>query len=74
MSKDELKEMRDTAKMMFYELTRMRIALPIMSQLISKNVMMELMKQQMQAMSQMSDEDKEKLDEIFKKSEPGAEQ
>ena len=67
MSKEELKEMRDTAKSMLYELTRMRIALPVLNQLISKTFMMDLMKQQMEAMSKMSDEDKAKLDEIFKK-------
>ena len=67
MSKEELKEMRDTAKSMLYELTRMRIALPVLNQLISKTFMMDLMKQQMEAMNKMSDEDKAKLDEIFKK-------
>lgn len=68
MSKEELKEMRETAKNMLYELTRMRIALPVLNQLISKTFMMDLMKQQMEAMNKMSDEDKAKLDEIFKKS------
>jgi len=68
MTKEDLKEMRETAKTMFYELTRMRIALPVLNQLISKTFMMDLMKQQMEAMSKMSDEDKAKLDEIFKKS------
>ena len=68
MTKEELKEMRDTAKTMLYELTRMRIALPVLTQIISKTFMMDLMKQQMEAMSKMSDEDKAKLDEIFKKS------
>ena len=72
MTKEELKEMRETAKNMLYELTRMRIALPVLSQIISKTFMMDLMKQQMEAMSKMSDEDKAKLDEIFKKdSEDG---
>lgn len=70
MTKEELKEMRETAKMMNYELTRIRIALPVLSQLMQKNIMMELMKQQMEAMSKMSDEDKKKLDEIFQKTGP----
>lgn len=69
MTKEELKEMRETAKMMNYELTRMRIALPVLSQIISSNFMKQLMKQQMEAMSKMSDEDKAKLDEIFKKDQ-----
>jgi len=47
----------------------MGIALPILSQVISKNFMMDLMKQQMEAMNAMSDEDKAKLDEIFKKDQ-----
>ncbi len=67
MTKDELKEMRETAKTMHYELTRMRIAIPILNQLISQKIMMDLMRQNMEAMSKMSDEDRQKLDEIFKK-------
>ncbi|MFX1278184.1 MAG: YkgJ family cysteine cluster protein [Promethearchaeota archaeon] len=69
MTKEDLVEMRETAKTMHYELTRMRIALPVLNQIISSNFMKMLMKQQMEAMSKMSDEDKEKLDEIFKKQE-----
>ena len=69
MTKDDLTEMRDTAKQMFYELTRIRIALPVLSQLISQKVMMDLMRQNMEAMSKMSDEDRAKLDEILKKDQ-----
>lgn len=69
MTKEDLKEMRETAKQMFYELTRMRIALPVLSQLISQKVMMDLMRQNMEAMSKMSDEDRSKLDEILKKGQ-----
>lgn len=68
MTKEELQEMRETAKMMFFELTRMRIALPILHQMLSRTVMMDLMRQNMEAMSKMSDEDRQKLDEIFKKT------
>ena len=68
MTPEELKEMRDTAKTMHYELTRMRIALPVLNQMISQKIMMDLMRQNIEAMSKMSDEDKAKLDEIFKKS------
>ena len=69
MTKKELKDMRDISKQMFYELTRMRIALPVLSQLISQKVMMDLMRQNMVAMSKMSDEDRTKLDEILKKGQ-----
>ena len=69
MTKEELKEMREAAKRMYFELTRMRIALPILNQIISRNVMMDLMRQNMEAMSQMSEEDRKKLDEIFKKAQ-----
>ena len=69
MSKEELKEMRDTAKMMNYELTRIRISLPVLNQIISNNFMRVLMQQQMEALSKMSEEDKAKLDEIFKKEQ-----
>ena len=69
MTKEELKEMRDTAKRMFYELTRMRITIPVLNQLITQKVMMDLMRQNIEAMSKMSDEDRAKLDEIFKKNQ-----
>ena len=69
MSKEDLIEMRSTAKNMHFELTRMRIALPVLNQIVSSNFMKMLMKQQMDAMSKMSDGDKSKLDEIFKKQE-----
>jgi Fe-S-cluster containining protein len=69
MTKDDLKEMRDTAKNLFYELTRIRIALPVLSQLISQKVMMDLMRQNMEAMSKMSEEDRSQLDEILKKGQ-----
>ena len=68
MTKEELKEMRDSAKTMFYELTRIRISLPILNQMISQKVMMDLMKQNLEVMSKMTDEDRAKLDEIFKKT------
>jgi Fe-S-cluster containining protein len=68
MTKEELTEMRENAKLMNYELTRIRIALPVLSQLISQKVMMDLMRQNVEAMSKMSDEDRAKLDEIFKKN------
>ncbi|MFX1321794.1 MAG: YkgJ family cysteine cluster protein [Promethearchaeota archaeon] len=68
MTPEELKEMRETAKIMHYELTRMRIALPVLNQIISQKIMMDLMRQNVEAMSKMSDEDRAKLDEIFKKS------
>ena len=68
MTKDYLKNMRETAKTMHYELTRIRIALPVLNQMISQKIMMDLMKQNMEAMSKMTDEDREKLDGIFKKN------
>ncbi len=67
MTKEDLKKMRETAKIMHYELTRMRISLPVLNQLISQKMMMDLMQQNMEAMNKMSDEDRAKLDEIFKK-------
>ncbi|MFX1237226.1 MAG: YkgJ family cysteine cluster protein [Promethearchaeota archaeon] len=69
MTKEELKEMRDVAKTMFYELSRMRISLPILNQVLSKNFLMDLMKQQMEVMSNMSEEDRAKLNEIMGKSQ-----
>lgn len=74
MTKEELKEMREIAQRMNYELTRIRIALPVLNQIISSNFMKELMKQQMEAMNQMSDEDKEKLNEIMSKGQPNVPQ
>ncbi|MHA1805742.1 MAG: YkgJ family cysteine cluster protein [Promethearchaeota archaeon] len=68
MSKEELKNMRDTAKTMNYELTRIRIALPVLNQVVTRKIMMDLMKQQMETMSKLSEEDRKKLDEILGKS------
>ncbi|MHA1724712.1 MAG: YkgJ family cysteine cluster protein [Promethearchaeota archaeon] len=68
MTKEELKEMRETAKTMNYELTRIRIALPVLNQIITRKIMTDLMKQQMETMSKLSEEDKKKLDEILGKS------
>ncbi len=68
MSKEELKDMRDIAQKMNYELTRIRISLPVFNQILSRKVVMDLMRQNMEAMSKMTDEDRAKLDEIFKKS------
>jgi len=68
MTKEELKDMRDSAKTMYYELTRIRISLPVLNQIVSQKVMMDLMRQNLEAMSKMSDEDRTKLDEIFKKT------
>ncbi|MBY8984205.1 MAG: YkgJ family cysteine cluster protein [Candidatus Lokiarchaeota archaeon] len=70
MTKEELVKMRETARTMHYELTRMRIALPVLNQVVSNNFMRMLMKQQMDAMSNMSDEDRGKIDDILKKQEP----
>ncbi len=69
MTKEDLKEMREIAKTMFLELARMRISLPILYQILSKSFMMDLMKQQMDVMNNMSEEDRAKLDEIMKKSQ-----
>ncbi len=70
MTKEDLKSMRDTAKLMNSELTRIRIALPVLNQIISRKVMMDLMRQNVEAMSQMSEDDRQKLNEIFGKTQP----
>jgi hypothetical protein len=54
---------------MNYELTRIRIALPVLNQLVSQKIMMDLMRQNIEAMSKMSEEDRAKLDEILKKGQ-----
>lgn len=69
MTKEDLKQMRENAKRMNSELTRIRIALPVLNQIISRKVMTDLMRQNMQAMNQMSDEDRAKLEEIFGKAQ-----
>ncbi len=51
------------------ELTRIRIALPVLNLIISRKVMMDLMRQNMEAMSQMSDEYRQKLNDIFGKAQ-----
>jgi len=68
MTKEELQEMRDTAKLMFSELSRIRINIPVLHQIIQKDVMMALIRQNKEAMEKLSEEDKKKIDEIFQKS------
>ena len=53
---------------MFSELTRIRINIPVLHQIIQKDVMMELFRQNQEAMASMSEEDRKKIDEIFQKS------
>ncbi|MHA1782566.1 MAG: YkgJ family cysteine cluster protein [Promethearchaeota archaeon] len=67
MTKEELKEMRETAKTMYAELTRMRINLPVLNQIINQKVMIDLMRKNMEVMSNLSEEDKAKIDEILQK-------
>lgn len=69
MTKEELQEMRDTAKLMFNELTRIRINIPVLHQIIQKDVMLELIKQNKDAMEKLSEDDKKQIDQIFKKSD-----
>ncbi|GAI71157.1 unnamed protein product, partial [marine sediment metagenome] len=45
--------------------TRIRINIPVLHQIIQKDVMMELVKQNKEAMESMSEEDKKKINEIF---------
>jgi Fe-S-cluster containining protein len=73
MTKKELEEMKETAKLMFAELTRFRISIPILHQIIQKDVMMDLIKQNKEAMESMSEEDRKKIDEIFSKSRASSE-
>jgi Fe-S-cluster containining protein len=68
-TKEELKEMRNLAKGMHNELTKMRITMPILSQTLQPFVLQEILKSQQQYMNElekMSPEEREKFEEQMK--------
>ncbi len=74
MTKEELVEIRNYAKLYFNELRRTRIALPVLAQVIGAEVqrgLFEMLQRQSEEMmAQMSDEDRQKMEEIYQKSMP----
>lgn len=74
MTKEELREIREYAKLFFHELRRTRIALPLLNQIISQNLIMQMMQQNQEALSKLSEEDRQQLDQIFQKSGLGPEE
>ncbi|MHA1732856.1 MAG: YkgJ family cysteine cluster protein [Promethearchaeota archaeon] len=75
MTKEELAEIRNYARIFLNELRRTRVALPILTQVIGaeveRNFLAMLQKQSEAMMANMSEEDRRKIDEIYKKSAPG---
>ena len=79
MTKEELKEMRDNAKLAFNQMATMKISIPVLFNVIGKDpllkqqiqqeLIMEMMQQQQKAMESMDPEDKKKLDEILQKNQ-----
>jgi Fe-S-cluster containining protein len=84
MTKEELLEMRENAKLLFEQMGTMQISIPVLfnvirqdpmvKQQIQTEILMEMMQQQQKAMESMDPEDKKKLDEILKRSQPGPEE
>jgi len=79
MTKEELKEMRDNAKLAYNQMATMKISIPVLFNVIGKDpllkqqiqqeLVMEMMQQQQKAMESMDPEDKKKLDEILQKNQ-----
>ncbi len=80
MTKEELKEMRDNAKLAFEQMATMQVSIPVLFNVIRQDPMlkqqmqsefyMEIMQQQQKAMESMDPEDKKKLDEILQRNQP----
>ena len=84
MTKEELKEMRDNAKLAYNQMGTMKISIPVLFNVIGKDpylkqqiqqeLIMEMMQQQQKAMESMDPEDKKKLDEILQKNQSSPEE
>ncbi|HMF33029.1 MAG TPA: YkgJ family cysteine cluster protein [Candidatus Lokiarchaeia archaeon] len=76
MSKEELQQIREDARLGFAELRRMRISLPILNQLIANNsirmFLEQISKESEERMKNLSPEDRQKIDEINQKMAGGA--
>lgn len=80
MTKEELKEMRDNAKLTLDQMGTMKISIPVLFNVIRQDpllkqqmqteIFMEMMQQQQKAMESMDPEDRKKLDEILARSKP----
>ncbi len=83
MTKEDLKQMRDNAKLAFEQMATMQISIPVLYNVIRQDpllkqqmqteIIMEMMQQQQKAMESMDPEDKKKLDEILKRNQPNPE-
>ncbi len=79
MTKEELKEMRDNAKLAYNQMATMKISIPVLFNVIGKDplikqqiqqeLILEMMQQQQKAMESMDPEDRKKLDEILQKKQ-----
>jgi Fe-S-cluster containining protein len=71
MSKEELQQIREDARICHGELRRMRISLPILHQIISQNTIQAFLQQiardSEERMKNLSEEDRRKMDEISRK-------
>jgi hypothetical protein len=84
MTKEELKEMRDNAKLAYKQMATMQISIPVLFNVIRQDpmvkrqmqteIVMEMMQEQQKAMESMDPEDRKKLDEILKKNQPQPEE
>lgn len=80
MTKEELAEMRDDAKLAFAQIKTMQISIPVLFNVIRQDLifrqgmhtefLFEMMQQQQKAMENMDPEDRKKLDEILSRNQP----
>jgi Fe-S-cluster containining protein len=67
MTKEARLKMRDDAQKMYNQLITLRTSIPLLQQIIQREIFMDMIKQQQEAMKNMDPEDLKKLDEILKK-------
>lgn len=67
MSKEQRLQMKENAELMNKELVNMRISIPVLAQVIQKDIMGTLIKQQQEAMKNIDPETMQKINELMKK-------
>jgi Fe-S-cluster containining protein len=67
MTKETRLKMRDEAERIYKELITLRTSIPLLQQIIQREIFTDMMKQQQEIMKNMDPEDLKKLDELLKK-------
>lgn len=69
MTKEGRLKMRDNAQLMNKELVNMRISIPVLAQVIQKDIVKEMIKQQQNAMKNIDPATMQKINELMKEKE-----